>query len=244
MSKHLKEQGAVVVFSGGQDSTTCLGWAKDTFGKVVALSFNYGQKHSVELEQATKIAKMLNVEHYVMDVSLLNQLAPNALTRTDIQVVHSDELVDGEEPNTVVRGRNGLFLWLASIYASTHGLENVVTGVCETDFSGYIDCRDQFIKSLNVAINLGMDDKIKIHTPLMWLDKVETWALSNEVGILDIVVQESHTCYEGDRNDLLGCGVCPACNLRNKALKEFADTNNVDLAELGVDVKRLEELTK
>lgn len=235
MSKHLKEQSAVVVFSGGQDSTTCLGWAKQTFGKVVALSFNYGQKHSVELQQATKIAKMMEVEHYVMDVELLNQLAPNALTRTDIEVVHPEDMVKNEEPNTVVRGRNGLFLWLASIYASTHGYENVVTGVCETDFSGYIDCRDQFIKSLNVAINLGLDGKITIHTPLMWLDKVETWELANEVGILDIVIKESHTCYNGDRTSLLGCQHCPACNLRNKSLFEFAKRNNIDLSVYGID---------
>lgn len=236
MSKHLKEQSAVVVFSGGQDSTTCLGWAKQTFGKVVALSFNYGQKHSVELQQATKIAKMMKVEHYVMDVELLNQLAPNALTRADIEVVHPEDMVKNEEPNTVVRGRNGLFLWLASIYASTHGYENVVTGVCETDFSGYIDCRDQFIKSLNVAINLGIDSNIKIHTPLMWLDKVETWELANEVGILDIVIKESHTCYNGDRTSLLGCQHCPACNLRNKSLFEFARRNNIDLSMYGIEI--------
>ena len=236
MSKHLKEQSAVVVFSGGQDSTTCLGWAKQTFGKVVALSFNYGQKHSVELQQATKIAKMMEVEHYVMDVELLNQLAPNALTRTDIEVVHPEDMVKDEEPNTLVRGRNGLFLWLASIYASTHGYENVVTGVCETDFSGYIDCRDQFIKSLNVAINLGLDSKITIHTPLMWLDKVETWELANEVGILDIVIKESHTCYNGDRTSLLGCQHCPACNLRNKSLFEFARRNNIDLSVYGIEI--------
>lgn len=236
MSKHLKEQSAVVVFSGGQDSTTCLGWAKQTFGKVVALSFNYGQKHSVELQQATKIAKMMEVEHYVMDVELLNQLAPNALTRTDIEVVHPEDMVKNEEPNTVVRGRNGLFLWLASIYASTHEYENVVTGVCETDFSGYIDCRDQFIKSLNVAINLGLDSKITIHTPLMWLDKVETWELANEAGILDIVIEESHTCYNGDRTSLLGCQHCPACNLRNKSLFEFARRNNIDLSVYGIEI--------
>ena len=237
MSKHLKQQGAVVVFSGGQDSTTCLGWAKQTLGKVVALSFNYGQKHSIELQQATKIAKMMEVEHYVMDVELLNQLAPNALTRTDIEVVHSKDVVDGTEPNTVVRGRNGLFLWLASIYASTHGLQNVVTGVCETDFSGYIDCRDQFVKSLNVAINLGMDDKITIHTPLMWLDKVETWDLAHQVGILDVVIKESHTCYNGDRTSLLGCQTCPACHLRNTSLFEFAEKNEIDLAQYGIEVK-------
>ncbi len=165
------------------------------------------------------------------------KLAPNALTRTDIEVVHSKDVVDGTEPNTVVRGRNGLFLWLASIYASTHGLQNVVTGVCETDFSGYIDCRDQFVKSLNVAINLGIDDKITIHTPLMWLDKVETWDLAHQVGILDVVIKESHTCYNGDRTSLLGCQTCPACHLRNTSLFEFAEKNEIDLAQYGIEVK-------
>lgn len=234
-SKHLKQQSAVVVFSGGQDSTTCLGWAKQTFGKVITISFNYGQKHSIELQQASKIAKMMEVEHYIMDVGLLSQLTPNALTRSDIEVIHSEDVVEGEEPNTVVRGRNGLFIWLASIYASTHGITNIVTGVCETDFSGYIDCRDQFIKSLNVAINLGLDEQITIHTPLMWLDKVETWQLAYEVGILDIVIKESHTCYNGDRSSLLGCQTCPACHLRNRALFEFAELNDIDLKIYGIE---------
>ena len=242
MSKHLKGQDAVVVFSGGQDSTTCLGWAIEKFNRVVALSFNYGQKHSIELQQASKIAKDLGVEHYVMDVSLLNQLAPNALTRTDIEVVNGKDVKDGEEPNTVVRGRNGLFLWLASIYASTHGIENVVTGVCETDFSGYIDCRDVFIKSLNVAIGLGMDDKITIHTPLMFLNKVETWELAQECNVLDTVIKDSHTCYNGDRTSLLGCGECPACHLRNRSLYAFAQLNNVDLEQHGVNILELQTL--
>ena len=239
MSKHLKGQDAVVVFSGGQDSTTCLGWAIEKFNRVVALSFNYGQKHSIELQQATKIAKDLGVEHYVMDVSLLNQLAPNALTRTDIEVVNGKDVKDGEEPNTVVRGRNGLFLWLASIYASTHGIENVVTGVCETDFSGYIDCRDVFVKSLNVAIGLGMDDKITIHTPLMFLNKVETWELAQECNVLDTVIKDSHTCYNGDRTSLLGCKTCPACMLRNKSLITFAEGHNVDLTQYGITQEEL-----
>lgn len=237
MSKHLKQQSAVVVFSGGQDSTTCLGWAKQVFGKVVALSFNYGQKHSVELEQATKIAKLMDVEHYVMDVALLNQLAPNALTRTDIEVVHKDKVVDGEEPNTVVRGRNGLFLWLASIYASTHGYENVVTGVTSTDYSGYIDCRNSFISSLNASINLGMDEKIVLWAPLMYLDKAEIWKLSYVLGIFETVLRESHTCYQGNREELTGCGVCPACELRNNGLKRFAEESGVDLTQYGIELK-------
>ena len=229
MSKHLKNQKAVVVFSGGQDSTTCLGWAKEVFGEVVALSFNYGQKHSIELEQAKKIAQLMEVEHYIMDVSLLNQLAPNALTRADIDVQEHSTVGEGE-PNTVVRGRNGLFLWLASIYASTHGITNVVTGVCETDFSGYIDCRDVFIKALNVAIDLGVDPELTIHTPLMFLDKCETNKLAYDVGVLDTVIRHSHTCYNGNRDSLTGCEVCPACALRNKGFREFEVAYNVDLS--------------
>lgn len=236
MSKHLKGQDAVVVFSGGQDSTTCLGWAIEKFNRVVALSFNYGQKHSIELQQASKIAKDLGVEHYVMDVSLLNQLAPNALTRTDIEVVNGKDVIDGEEPNTVVRGRNGLFLWLASIYASTHGIENVVTGVTATDYSGYIDCRNSFISSLNASINLGMDEKIVLHTPLMWLDKAEIWKLSYDLGVFETVLRESHTCYQGNREELTGCGVCPACELRNNGLKRFAEESGVDLTQYGIRI--------
>ena len=236
MSKHLKEQDAVVVFSGGQDSTTCLGWAIQKFNRVVALSFNYGQKHSIELQQASKIAKDLGVEHYVMDVSLLNQLAPNALTRTDIKVVNGKDVKDGEEPNTVVRGRNGLFLWLASIYASTHGIENVVTGVTSTDYSGYIDCRNSFISSLNASINLGMDEKIVLWTPLMYLDKAEIWKLSYDLGIFETVLRESHTCYQGNREELTGCGVCPACELRNNGLQRFAEENGVDLTQYGIRI--------
>lgn len=236
MSKHLKGQDAVVVFSGGQDSTTCLGWAIEKFNRVVALSFNYGQKHSIELQQATKIAKDLGVEHYVMDVSLLNQLAPNALTRTDIEVVNGKDVKDGEEPNTVVRGRNGLFLWLASIYASTHGIENVVTGVTSTDYSGYIDCRNSFISSLNASINLGMDEKIVLWTPLMYLDKAEIWKLSYDLGIFETVLRESHTCYQGNREELTGCGVCPACELRNNGLRRFAEESGVDLTQYGIRI--------
>lgn len=236
MSKHLKGQDAVVVFSGGQDSTTCLGWAIQKFNRVVALSFNYGQKHSIELQQASKIAKDLGVEHYVMDVSLLNQLAPNALTRTDIEVVNGKDVKDGEEPNTVVRGRNGLFLWLASIYASTHGIENVVTGVTSTDYSGYIDCRNSFISSLNASINLGMDEKIVLWTPLMYLDKAEIWKLSYDLGIFETVLRESHTCYQGNREELTGCGVCPACELRNNGLRRFAEESGVDLTQYGIRI--------
>ena len=216
-SKFLKSQSAVVTLSGGQDSSTLLFWAKKTFREVIAISFNYGQKHSIELEKAKNIAKIAGVEHHIPDVSLLNQLAPNALTRVDIEVPKFDGELEGE-PNTVVRGRNGLFAWITSIFASTHNITNVVLGVCQTDFSGYIDCRDMFVKSLQTAINLGVDDKIVIHTPLMWLDKIETWQLADELGVLDIIEKETHTCYQGIQG---GCGTCPSCVLRERALKKY-----------------------
>ena len=216
-SKFLKSQSAVVTLSGGQDSSTLLFWAKKTFREVIAISFNYGQKHSIELEKAKNIAKIAGVEHHILDVSLLNQLAPNALTRVDIEVPKFDGELEGE-PNTVVRGRNGLFAWITSIFASTHNITNVVLGVCQTDFSGYIDCRDMFVKSLQTAINLGVDDKIVIHTPLLWLDKIETWQLADALGVLDIIEKETHTCYQGIQG---GCGTCPSCVLRERALKKY-----------------------
>ena len=216
-SKFLKGQKAVVTLSGGQDSSTLLFWAKEVFEEVIAVSFSYGQKHSIELDKAKKIAKIAGVEHHILDVSVLNQLAPNALTRVDIEVPNFEENLEGE-PITVVRGRNGLFTWLTSIFASTHNINNIVLGVCQTDFSGYIDCRDMFIKSLQTAINLGVDDKIIIHTPLMWLDKIETWQMADELGVLDIIEKETHTCYQGVEG---GCQVCPSCVLRERALDSY-----------------------
>ena len=221
-SSFLKGQKAVVTLSGGQDSSTLLFWAKEVFAEVVAVSFNYGQKHSIELEKARKIANIAGVEHHILDVSVLNQLAPNALTRVDIEVPNFKEDLEGE-PITVVRGRNGLFAWLTSIFASTHNIENIVLGVCQTDFSGYIDCRDVFVKSLQTAINLGVDEKIKIHTPLMWLDKVETWQMADELGVLSIIEKETHTCYEGVEG---GCKTCPSCVLRERALTKYKELKN------------------
>lgn len=159
----LKEEKAIVVFSGGQDSTTCLFWAKEQFKEVEAVTFDYGQRHRLEIECAKEIAKEVGVKHHILDMSLLNQLAPNALTRDDIEV---EEGKDGELPSTFVPGRNLLFLSFAGVLASQVGANHIVTGVCETDFSGYPDCRDVFIKSLNVTMNLAMDDTFVIHTPL------------------------------------------------------------------------------
>lgn len=212
----LKEEKAIVVFSGGQDSTTCLFWAKEQFKEVEAVTFDYGQRHRLEIECAKEIAKKVGVKHHILDMSLLNQLAPNALTRDDIEV---EEGKDGELPSTFVPGRNLLFLSFAGVLASQVGAKHIVTGVCETDFSGYPDCRDVFIKSLNVTMNLAMDDTFVIHTPLMWLTKAQTWELADKLGVLDFVRNNTLTCYNGIIAD--GCGECPACKLRKRGLDEY-----------------------
>lgn len=212
----LKEEKAIVVFSGGQDSTTCLFWAKEQFKEVEAVTFDYGQRHRLEIECAKEIAKEVGVKHHILDMSLLNQLAPNALTRDDIEV---EEGKNGELPSTFVPGRNLLFLSFAGVLASQVGAKHIVTGVCETEFSGYPDCRDVFIKSLNVTMNLAMDDTFVIHTPLMWLTKAQTWELADQLGVLDFVRNNTLTCYNGIIAD--GCGECPACKLRKRGLEEY-----------------------
>lgn len=212
----LKDEKAVVVFSGGQDSTTCLFWAKKTFKEVVAVTFDYNQRHKQEIECAQAIAKETGVEHYILDMELLNQLAPNALTRNNIAVKDGE---NGELPSTFVPGRNLLFLSFAAVLASQVGAKHLVTGVSETDFSGYPDCRDSFIKSLNVTINLAMDQNFVIHTPLMWLDKAETWKLADELSVLDLIKTKTLTCYEGIIGD--GCGTCPACVLRRNGYEKY-----------------------
>lgn len=212
----MRQEKAIVVFSGGQDSTTCLLWAKESFREVEAVTFNYGQRHSLEIECAKEIAKELGVKHHILDMSLLNQLAPNALTRDDIKV---EDGVDGELPSTFVPGRNLLFLSFAGVLASQVGAKHIVTGVCETDFSGYPDCRDIFVKSMNVTLNLSMDDNFVIDTPLMWLNKAQTWELADQLGALEFVREKTLTCYNGVIAD--GCGDCPACKLRKKGLDEY-----------------------
>lgn len=211
----MKKEKAVVVFSGGQDSTTCLFWAMKHFCEVVAVTFDYNQRHQLEIDVAKKIAEELNIEHHILDMSLLNQLAPNALTRNDIAI----EQEEGELPSTFVPGRNLLFLTFASILAGQIGAKHIVTGVCETDFSGYPDCRDVFIKSCNVTVNLAMDGQFVIHTPLMWLNKAETWKLADELGAFDFVREKTLTCYNGMIAD--GCGECPACQLRQRGLEQY-----------------------
>ncbi|UOQ43688.1 7-cyano-7-deazaguanine synthase QueC [Halobacillus salinarum] len=212
-----KNEKAVVVFSGGQDSTTCLFWALKKYEEVETVTFDYNQRHNEEINVAKEIAEDLDVKHHVLDMSLLNQLAPNALTRDDIEVKDAEE--DGGLPSTFVPGRNLLFLSFAAILAKQIGAKHVVTGVCETDFSGYPDCRDVFIKSLNVSLNLSMDDEFVIHTPLMWLDKAETWELADDLDAFHYVRENTLTCYHGVRGD--GCGECPACKLRQNGLETY-----------------------
>ncbi|MCL6587748.1 MAG: 7-cyano-7-deazaguanine synthase QueC [Anoxybacillus sp.] len=211
----MKQEKAVVVFSGGQDSTTCLFWALKQFQEVEAVTFDYNQRHRLEIEVAASIANELGVPHTVLDMSLLNQLAPNALTRSSIAI----EQKEGELPSTFVDGRNLLFLSFAAVLAKQKGARHLVTGVCETDFSGYPDCRDIFIKSLNVTLNLAMDYQFVIHTPLMWLNKAQTWKLADELGALDFVRTKTLTCYNGLIAD--GCGECPACQLRKRGLEQY-----------------------
>jgi 7-cyano-7-deazaguanine synthase len=211
----LQHEKALVVFSGGQDSTTCLFWAKQQFSHVEAVTFAYGQRHDAEIEVAKEIAAELDVPHHILDLSLLGQLTSNALTRHDLDIDNADV------PNTFVDGRNHLFLSFAAVMAKQLGMHHIVTGVCETDFSGYPDCRDQFIKSLNVTLNLAMDYPFVIDTPLMWLDKKETWALADELGAFDYVKERTLTCYNGVIGS--GCGECPACKLRQNGLTAYEE---------------------
>jgi 7-cyano-7-deazaguanine synthase len=213
---------AIVVLSGGQDSTTCLYWAINRWGRenVSAVGFNYGQRHLDELNCAKDICAEEGIEYTIMDLGLLNQLAPNALTRVDITV--DTQKPEDKLPNTFVDGRNHLFLSFVAILAKQKGIKHIVTGVCETDFSGYPDCRDVFVKSLNVTLNLAMDYQFVIHTPLMWLDKAQTWGLADTLGVLDKIRQNTLTCYNGIRGD--GCGNCPSCKLRKKGLDEYLNS--------------------
>lgn len=220
MEKKLNNNKALVVFSGGQDSTTCLFWAMERYSDVEVVTFNYGQRHALEIDVAKQIANEHGIKHHILDMSLLTQLSPNALTNHNAIITD-----DSEVPNTFVPARNLLFMSFAAALAYQIEAKHIITGVCETDFSGYPDCRDNFIKSLNVTINLSMDVNFEIHTPLMWLDKKETWALADTLGKLDYVRNKTLTCYEGIAAD--GCGECPSCKLRNKGLKDYLNEKEV-----------------
>ena len=208
---------ALVVFSGGQDSRTCLFWAKREFKEVYALSYRYGQKHEKEVELARGIAEKAHVHFEVMDIPLVGHLGRNSLT--DSTMVMDQVVPEKGLPNTFVPGRNMFFMSIAAVYARERGIRHLVTGVSQTDYSGYPDCRDAFVKSLNVTLNLAMDYQFVLHTPLMWIDKAQTWELADQLGVLNLVRNETMTCYNGIQGD--GCGHCPACKLRNEGLHKY-----------------------
>jgi len=222
----MNEASALVLFSGGQDSATCLAWALARFDRVETIGFDYGQRHRVELEVRPAVLARLRQafadwaaklgEDHMIDAGIIGTLSETALTRETAIAMQADGL-----PNTFVPGRNLLFLTMAAVTAYRRGIKHIVTGVCETDFSGYPDCRDDTIKALQLALNLGMDRRFVLHTPLMWIDKAETWALAERLGsapLVSLINRETHTCYMGDRTTLhpwgYGCGHCRACELR------------------------------
>ncbi|MFC0387987.1 7-cyano-7-deazaguanine synthase QueC [Muricoccus vinaceus] len=226
---------ALVLFSGGQDSTTCLAWALDRFPRVETLGFDYGQRHRVELECRATLREGLAAqnpawaarlgEDHTLALDALGALSDTALTRETAIAMQADGL-----PNTFVPGRNLLFLTFAAALAYRRGLRHIVGGMCETDFSGYPDCRDDTIKALQVALNLGMDRRFVLHTPLMWIDKAETWRLARRLGgdpLVRLIVEDTHTCYRGERGAMHpwghGCGTCPACELRAAGWEGFAE---------------------
>jgi 7-cyano-7-deazaguanine synthase len=230
----MQPEGALVLFSGGQDSTTTLAWALSRFDRVETMGFNYGQRHRIELDCRTAILEKLVglkpvwverlKQDHLLPLGVLGDVSDTALTRDTAIAMDSSGL-----PNTFVPGRNIIFLTFAAAVAYRRGLKHLVTGVCETDYSGYPDCRDDTMKALQVALNLGMESRLVIDTPLMWLDKAQTWGLARDLGgdeLVDLIVEETHTCYEGDRSALhdwgYGCGNCPACGLRQAGYEAFA----------------------
>jgi 7-cyano-7-deazaguanine synthase len=229
------DEQALVLFSGGQDSTTCLAWALDRFARVETIGFDYGQRHRIELEVRPRVLESFRQafptwapklgEDHLIDISALSQISETALTRDVAIAMQANGL-----PNTFVPGRNLLFLTFAAAVAYRRGAKHLVTGVCETDFSGYPDCRDDTIKAAQLALNLGMDTRFVFHTPLMWIDKAETWGLARDLGgdaLVNVVRDETHTCYNGDRDHRhawgYGCGECPACRLRAEGFNRFRD---------------------
>ncbi len=204
----VNKDAAVVLLSGGQDSTTALGWAKQQFKTVSAISFDYGQRHRVELECATRIAARAEVPHRILDLSLLSTLSHNAMIQDSVIEINEDNGL----PTTFVPGRNLLFVTLAAAAVYQSKTPNIVIGVSQVDYSGYPDCRGNTIKSLQETLRLGMDFPFVIHTPLIYFDKKKTVELAVKLGVLDWLA-DSHTCYEGKRPP---CGECPACQLRAK----------------------------
>jgi len=208
----MEKEKALVLLSGGQDSSTCLVIALNTYKTVYTIGFNYGQRHRIELESAQTIADIARVPFECLDLTLLSSLTVNSLTNKTLPIEHADHQL----PNTFVDGRNLLFLNIAAIYAKRRGITDIVTGVCQTDYSGYPDCRDEFIQSAAQTLRLAMEYPFQIITPLMWLTKAQTILKMQELGKLDWYAH-THTCYEGKRPP---CTQCPACKLRQKGFLE------------------------
>lgn len=225
--------GALVLFSGGQDSTTCLAWALDRYSRVETVGFDYGQRHRVELDCRDRLREGLRAinstwderlgQDHTISLSALGEISSTALTRDTTIEMETSGL-----PNTFVPGRNLIFFTFAGALAYRRGLKNIVGGMCETDYSGYPDCRDDTVKALQVALNLGMDRRFVLETPLMWIDKAATWVLAQRLGgdpLIKLIIEDSHTCYLGERTNLhewgFGCGSCPACELRSQGHNRY-----------------------
>jgi 7-cyano-7-deazaguanine synthase len=229
---------ALVLFSGGQDSTVCLAWALERFARVETIGFDYGQRHRIELAVRPGLRERLGAlrpdwaerlgDDHVVVLDALGAISETALTR-DMQI----EVASSGLPTTFVPGRNLIFLAFAGALAYRRGAKHLVAGMCETDYSGYPDCRDDTIKAMQVALSLGMDRRFVLHTPLMWIDKAQTFALAEQAGgqaLLDLVIEETHSCYNGDRTHRhdwgYGCGACPACKLRAEGFHRFKASNS------------------
>jgi len=225
---------ALVLFSGGQDSTTCLAWALEHYSRVETIGFDYGQRHAIELTVRPTLLEQMRRQSadwdtrlgpdHMIDLSLISAISDTALTQ-NVEIA----MLENGLPNTFVPGRNILFMTVAATLAYRRGLTVLVGGMCETDFSGYPDCRDDTMKALQVTLNLGMATRLKLETPLMWLDKCQTWELAEQLGgkaLVDLIRRDTHTCYLGERGQLhdwgYGCGTCPACALRARGYQEYA----------------------
>ena len=229
----IENDSALVLFSGGQDSTVCLAWALQRFVRVETVGFDYGQRHAVELEMRPRLRERLAAlkpgwetrlgEDHIIKLDALAAISDSALTRET-----AIELADNGLPTTFVPGRNLIFFSFAGALAYRRGARHIVAGMCETDYSGYPDCRDDTVKAMQVALGLGLDKRVTIHTPLMWIDKAATFALAADIAgqsFLDLVVEDTHSCYLGDRTQRhdwgYGCGTCPACQLRAQGFAAF-----------------------